>query len=141
MYDPASTEDDWEWVEITNLGNEPVDLAGFVLDDASTSAHTAANISGGNLPTGGTAILFNADDVSDADFRAAWGDALNLVAVTGWSRLSLNNSGDSVGLWRSFADYSGDHTIHARAVVSLTFDDGEANGRAPMAVLRSICAI
>ncbi len=99
-------------------------MAGFVLDDSSTSAHTEANVNGGLIPAGGTAILYNGDAVSDTDFRAAWGDALNLVAVTGWSRLSLNNSGDSVGLWRNFADYSGDHIIHARAVVSLTFDDG-----------------
>ncbi len=74
-------------------------------------------------------------------FRAAWGDALNLVAVTGWSRLSLNNSGDTVGLWRNFADYSGDHAIHARAVVSLTFDDREAwprtNGSASIYLTRS----
>ncbi len=102
MYDPASADADWEWVEITNLGEETVELAGFVLDDSSTSAHTEANVNGGLIPAGGTAILYNGDAVSDTDFRAAWGDALNLVAVTGWSRLSLNNSGDSVGLWRRF---------------------------------------
>ncbi len=50
MYDPASTEDDWEWIELTNLGNAPVNLSGFVLDDASTSAHASANISGGSHP-------------------------------------------------------------------------------------------
>jgi uncharacterized protein len=124
MYDPASSEDDWEWIELYNLGNHTVDLAGFVLDDNNASAHTAANISAGSIASGGTAILFNADDVSEAEFRAAWGEGLHLVAVTGWSRHSLNNNGDTIGLWRSFASYSGDHATHANALISVSFGNG-----------------
>jgi hypothetical protein len=124
MYDPASSEDDWEWVEVVNLGSLTVDLTGFVLDDNNSSAHAAANIAGGSIAPGGTAILFNVDDVSEAAFRAAWGENANLVAVTSWSRHSLNNNGDTVGLWRSFESYSGDHTSHANALFSVSFGNG-----------------
>jgi hypothetical protein len=61
-------------------------------------------------------------DVSDADFRAAWGEGVNLVAVSGWHRLSLNNGGDTIGLWPNFSDYNGDHVEQAKAAVSLSFD-------------------
>ena len=124
MYDPASTEDDWEWIEIYNRGSRPVALAGFVLDDNNRSAHGAANVLGGAVQAGGAAILYNADDVSDGGFRAAWGNSLNLIPVTGWDRLSLNNSGDSLGLWRSFTAYTGDHENHAHAVARGIYTNG-----------------
>lgn len=123
MYDPASAEPDWEWIEIYNGGSETVDLAGFVLDDGNVNAHGAANIAAGSIAAGGTAVLYNADAVTAGDFTAAWGAGLNLVAVTGWSELPLNNDGDRIGLWSSFADYAGDHQVHANAIVSLVYDD------------------
>ena len=39
------------------------------------------------------------------------------------ANLPLNNDGDTVSLWSSFADYSGDHVAHANAALTLTYDD------------------
>lgn len=124
MYNPNSSEDDWEWVEITNVGAIPVDLAGWVIDDENSSAHAASNIAGGVVAVGATAVLFNADDLSAADFEAAWGTGINLVPVTGWSRMALNNGGDRIGLWSSFTSYVGDQIAHANTVVDVDYDDG-----------------
>lgn len=123
MYNPASTEDDWEWVEIFNAGDSTVDLSGYVLDDINTVSLGAANIASGLVAAGETAVLYNADDVAIADFEAAWGTGINLVAVSDWSALQLNNGGDQVSLWSSFDDYQGDHEIHANAIATVNYDD------------------
>ena len=120
MYNPASAEDNWEWVEIYNAGSAPVDLTGFVIDDNNSVAHSSANIAGGTLVTGGQAILYNADDVLSSDFLAAWG-TVNLIPVTDWSAMALNNSGDTIGIWDSFASYSGDQTAHVNAIENVTY--------------------
>jgi|GEM_PF-116254 len=125
MYNPASPEDAWEWVEIFNFGDAAVDLAGFVLDDGNNSFHASANILEGVVEAGETAVLFNADDISAETFADAWGDGLNLVAVSDWGANGLNNGGDTVALWSSFADYSGDETTFANAVDIVVYDDSD----------------
>ena len=128
MANPSSAEDDWEWLELHNPGSTDIDLAGWVVDDINGVAHSSANIAAGTIPAGGSAILFNDDDIDATDFTAAWGPDLNLVPVAGWASMALNNGGDTVGLWDSFASYTGDHATHANAVVSVTdpgtIDDG-----------------
>ena len=37
--------------------------------------------------------------------------------------MALNNGGDTIGLWSSFADYDGDHETHANVVEGVTYDD------------------
>ncbi len=130
MFNPASAEDDWEWVELFNNGENSVDLTGFVLDDNNgADIGDEPNIAGGVVPGGGTAILYNADDVSAADFEAAWGTGINLVPVTNWSALALNNGGDTVGLWESYADYVDDNTSQNNALISVTYGDlDDGNG-------------
>ena len=123
MYNPSSSEDNWEWVEVYNAGTTAVDLTGYVLDDINSVAHTAANIATGAIPAGETAVLYNADDITASDFTAAWGGGINLIAVTNWGAMALNNGGDTVSLWSDFASYSGDHTIHANAIVTVPYDD------------------
>ncbi|UCH49647.1 MAG: DUF4347 domain-containing protein, partial [Betaproteobacteria bacterium] len=123
MFNPDSGEPAWEWIEVYNPTNATIDLAGYVLDDINSLAHTAANIAAGSVDPGTTAVLFNADAITAADFEAAWTAGINLIAVSGWSELQLNNDGDTVSLWASFADYSGDHQTHANALVSVTYDD------------------
>ncbi|HMB89550.1 MAG TPA: lamin tail domain-containing protein, partial [Rhodothermales bacterium] len=66
MYNPASAEDNWEWIEVYNSGTTPVDLSGFVVDDINSVAHSAANIASGTIAAGETGILYNADDVAAA---------------------------------------------------------------------------
>lgn len=123
MYNPASAENDWEWVEVYNAGSSTVDLSGFVIDDINSLAVTAPNIASGSVAPGGTAILYNADDLSVADFEGGWGTGINLVAVTDWNAMSLNNGGDTVSLWENSTDHSSDHTTHANALVTVAYDD------------------
>ena len=125
MYDPASDEDDWEWIEVYNPGTAPVDLAGFVIDDGDAVEQPGSNLSGGVVAPGATAVLFNADDVSTLDFEAAWGTGITLVPVTGWANMSLS-AVDQVGIWSSYAAYRGDHPSHHFAIDSVSYDSGPA---------------
>ena len=125
LYDTAGDEPDWEWIEVYNGTASAIDISGYVVDDVNNSTVSAANIASGSVPAGGTAILFNADDVDQADFAAAWGASLNLVPVTEWGQLGLNNSGDQISLWDSFANYTGDHQNHANAVTTQSFLEAE----------------
>jgi len=120
MYDPNSAEDNWEWIEIYNAGSASVDLTGYVVDDFNSVALSSANIAGGVLAAGEQAVLYNADDVTEGEFAAAWG-TVNLVPVTNWSALSLNNGGDKVSLWDNFASYSGDNVAHANAIDTVDY--------------------
>ena len=126
MYNPISPEDAWEWVEIVNTGSAAVNLESYVIDDANGSSHGAANVGAAVLEPGGVAVLYNADDVSRGDFVAAWGSIANLVPVTGWSGMSLNNgsAGDRIGLWSSYTAYDGDHESHSNAVTSIAYLNG-----------------
>lgn len=123
MFNPASTEDDWEWIELYNTTDTAIDLAGWVVDDNNTTAHSAANIAAGVLAANSTAVLFNADDVALVDFQAAWGVGINLIPVTNWSGMGLGNVGDTIGLWDSFASYDGDNVDQTATVFGLTYDD------------------
>ena len=127
MYNPDSSEDDWEWVEITNTGDADIDLAGYVLDDENTAFHSAATIAAGTVAAGQSAVLYNADDLTAEQFSDAWGAGLNLVAVTDWGANGFNNSTDTVALWSSFADYSTDiatgSIVFDNAVDFVTYDD------------------
>jgi predicted extracellular nuclease len=135
MYNPASIEANWEWVEIYNASSSVVDLTGYVLDDINSLAHTAANIVGGSIPPGATAVLFNADDVTATDFEAAWGTGINLIPVSNWAAMALNNAGDTVSLWTDFASYSDDNATHFNALVTVPYggagdwpvDDGSSS--------------
>ena len=122
MYNPSSSEDNWEWVEVYNSGATSVDMTGFVIDDSNSVSHSAANISGGTIPAGQSAILFNADDVDAVDFLAAWG-SVDLIPVSNWSAMALNNGGDTVGIWSDFASYSGDHQSQLNVIDNVNFDD------------------
>ena len=127
MYNPASAGDDWEWIEIYNTGSSTVDLTDYVLDDINSIAHTTANIAGGSIPSGGTGVLFNAEDILAADYEAAWGTGINLIPVTNWVAMGLDNAGDTISLWADFASYNGDNMTHANALVTVPYpniDDG-----------------
>lgn len=122
MYDPNSSESSWEWIEIYNKGNQPIDLAGYVLDDNNSSKQSGANIMEGTILPGGVAILFDAD-VTVEEFTAVWGD-LNAIPVTGWP--GLNNPGDSIGIWASFEAYDGDNVSQLNVVEQVIYDDTDS---------------
>jgi hypothetical protein len=123
MYNPASDPDnDWEWVELFNSGPALVDMTGYVIDDINSLAQTGSNLSG-SIGVQSTAILFDADSISVADFTAAWGAGLNLIGVSGWSDMALNNDGDQISIWDSFTDYAGDNQSHSNAILTQIYDD------------------
>ena len=106
MYDPASPEADWEWVEIYNNTGALIDFSAtnYVLDDDDDGHMANANISSGSIAQGATAVLFNAADNTLADIQAAWGATVNFIPVTQWTDLA--NGGDLVAIWPSLAAYN-----------------------------------
>lgn len=125
MVNPASDEPAWEWIEIYNAGETVIDLAGYVIDDADPPQLTAPNIASGLLDPGQSGVLFNAELNTSANFTAAWGN-VNLIPVSNWSSLALNNTGDTLSIWDSFASYDGDNETLANALVQVPFENGGA---------------
>lgn len=118
-YNPASVEPNWEWIEIYNRGASAVDLSGYVLDDDDGVILSTANIAGGSIAPGGAAVLFNDLDIDAADFTAAWGGGMQLIAISEWP--TLNNTGDVIALWDSLASY--DNRTLVNAITWMSYDD------------------
>lgn len=130
MYDPQSSESNgaWEWVELYNPTSAAVSLNGYVIDDGNGVYQTSSNIANATIPAGGAVVLYNSTEVSASDFQAAWGTGFTLVAVSGWNLMSLNNSGDHVGVWSSYADFQSDtladgSLAFAKCVSHVEYDD------------------
>jgi hypothetical protein len=106
MYDPASPEPGWEWVEVLNNSGALIDFSAnnYVFDDDDDGHLTEPNITSGSIAPGATAVLFNAETSTLADMRSAWGETVNFVPVTNWTDLA--NGGDLVALWPSLEDYN-----------------------------------
>ena len=122
MYNPASSEDNWEWVELYNAGASAVSLSGYVFDDNNGVAHGSANIASGTIPPGETAILYNADVLSDAggaliglaaglaltsvrdSDRAATGIGQYVGVITGFGIIMGVGSGTLIGIKRGSHD-------------------------------------
>jgi hypothetical protein len=125
LADPAS---DWdgdgttsskndEWVEIANVGTSTVDLAGYRLTDLSAGKDWRFALSGTLAP--GAVRVFYGSEVT------AWQSA-NGVGAFG---LSLNNSGDTVFLYRVAGS---DTTVaDSYAYVSVEVLDDRSVGRMP----------
>ena len=123
MYNPAFDPDNtWEYIEILNTGTTSVDLTGWVFDDIGGAPVTAANIPGGIVPAGSTAVLYNGL-LTLAQVEAAWGSGINFIAVNNWQ--ALNNSGvETFGLWSSIASHAG--RDFSTAVAAVTYNgDGQ----------------
>ncbi|MDY7019883.1 MAG: DUF4347 domain-containing protein, partial [Cyanobacteriota bacterium] len=118
MYDPNSTDENWEWIEVYNPNDVAVDLSGYILDDDNGKSYNTANITSGTIAAKNTAILY---DGNNTDFAIAWGSEINLIPVNDWSKMALNNTGDKVSLWSNFLAYSGDHRNHANAVDTVDY--------------------
>ena len=125
MYNPAfDANNTWEYVEIFNAGDSAVDLTGWVLDDIGGAAITAANIPGGVVPAGGTAVLYNSA-LTLEQVENAWGSGINFIAVDNWQ--ALNNSGtEQFGLWTSLASHAG--RDFSTAVAQVTYNADGAGG-------------
>lgn len=133
MYNPASGEPDWEWVEIYNNTGAAIDFSAtnytFDDDDNGTDAIAAPNLTSGSIGAGETAILFNDDALDAADFAAAWDSGgLNIIGVQDWP--GFGNGGDLVAIWETadataFADYVADRSVDgtANAEAAVQYDD------------------
>lgn len=138
MYDPASSEPAWEWVEVVNNTGSAIDFGAtpHVFDDVGEGPMSTANIRSGTIAQGATAVLFNATATGGntlANMKAAWGGSVNFIPVSPWTELT--NTGDTIAIWSSLAAYQDETesstsprrtTTHAAAVV--TYDDSAALG-------------
>jgi hypothetical protein len=106
MYDPASPEPDWEWVEVFNNTGALLDFSAtnYVFDDDDDAHLTEANITSGSIAQGAAAVLFNAEANTLTDMRTAWGQTVNFIPVSSWTDLA--NGGDLVAIWPSLAAYN-----------------------------------
>ena len=71
MYNPASHErkGETEWVEIANVGSEPIEIKDWRLKDEDKGAWGKFSCT---LAPGAVAVLINGDAVKEEQFRAAW---------------------------------------------------------------------
>lgn len=108
MYNPRSAEDDWEWIELHNPTSSAISLSGYVVDDENSTFQTGSNVANVSIPAGESVILINGGDITESDFKAAWGSSINVAAVSDWGNMALGNGGDHVGVWSSYADFQKD---------------------------------
>ncbi len=128
MYNPASSDSNWEWVEIYNNTGAAIEFASSpgVLDDKGGAPLTEANIASGSVDDATVAILFNAANTTIDNMKAAWGSDNNYIPVTHWS--ALNNGGDLLGIWSELdAGYEGDKAddVFDSAIASLEYFDSD----------------
>ncbi|MEQ8584283.1 MAG: lamin tail domain-containing protein [Marinoscillum sp.] len=116
MYDPNSTEPDYEWVEIYNNTANPIDLEGFVLFDNSGSAGNTP-ISGSYILAPNEGVILIDQNITNIDFQAAWGTG-NSVPTLIVNLPDLSNTGMSLGLWGNSAYYDSGNLTNAMDVVS-----------------------
>lgn len=132
MYDPASPEPAWEWVEVLNNTGSVINFGStfYVFDDDDEASLATPNITSGTIAAGATGVLFNAEAGGNtlANMQAAWGESINFIPVTTWTDLS--NGGDSIAIWSSFAAYQSEtqsmtspRRTMANAVAVLAYDD------------------
>jgi len=108
MYNPRSAEDDWEWIELHNPTSSAISLSGYVVDDENSTFQTGSNVANVSIPAGESVILINGGDITESDFKAAWGSSINVAAVSDWGNMAMGNGGDHVGVWSSYADFQKD---------------------------------
>ncbi|NOZ40146.1 MAG: lamin tail domain-containing protein [Planctomycetes bacterium] len=129
MYNPRSSEDDWEWVEIYNNTGSAIDFGAtpYFLDDDDGGALAGANVTSGTVANGATAILYNSSDISPLEVQGAWdpggSNGTNFIGVASWPALA--NGGDLVALWDVAAEYLADEAAGTttNAVVAVAYDD------------------
>lgn len=137
MYNPRSPEGStgmWEWVEIFNNTGAEINFGttNYVLDDDDGGAIGAANLNSGSIADGGTAILYNADQLGFLDIQGAWDPngtkGTNFIGVVDWP--GFGNGDDVVALWDAsdqtkFDAYTADRVadVTTNAEIAVLYDD------------------
>lgn len=137
MYDPASADASWEWVELYNNTGSTINFGstGYIFDDVDGSSLTAPNITSGAIGPGATGVLYNASSggVTEDSIKTAWGASVNFIPVINWSQ--MDNGGDTIAIWSSLTAYQNETqsstsprrtTYNAAAVVP--YDNSAAAG-------------
>ena len=118
-----------EFVELTNVGPTPVNLAGWSFSDSTTPAGTF-DLSGLGVVAAGESVVFT--DVAAGAFRDYW-DLCSAVKVLGGSAPGLGN-GDAIRIWDDAANLvdqvaygttprSRDNSVVPNAATVLAADD------------------
>ncbi|MFT4083706.1 MAG: SdiA-regulated domain-containing protein [Nocardioides sp.] len=130
-----------DWFELTNTGEDDLDLTGWTMDDSSDSADSSVALHGlSTLPAGKSAIFFEDDpsdqDTSDASILAAFSttwfgsetppDGL-LVGYYGGDGVGLSGKGDAVNLFDADGSYVTGVSFGA-ATDEVTFDNSARVG-------------
>ena len=122
------SEADFEWVEISNNTNVPINFVTqpHVFDDDDDSKLAAANISSGVLAAGETGVLFNNARITAADMQTMWGEEIAYIPVSSWPLLN-NSGGDTIAIWPNYAAYNtevvtGSGRTYANAVAAVTYN-------------------
>ena len=126
MYDPASNDTTWEWVEIFNNTGAAIDFATtpYFLHDISGTDLASANVNTGVLANGKAAVLFNGANTVQ-NMIDAWdpGGALGTLFIPVANFPALANAGDTVALWDSQADYNLDsENVYGRGTANAVTD-------------------
>ena len=131
MYDPASNDTGWEWVEIFNNTGATINFGAtpYYFQDVAGTDLASPNLNSGVLPNGEAAVVFSSATTTQ-HMIDAWdpGGTLGTLFIPVASFPALANAGDTVALWDSAADYnldsadvSGRGTANATTVV--TYDE------------------
>jgi Lamin Tail Domain/Immunoglobulin I-set domain len=121
-----------DWFELSNLGDFPVNLSGYRIDDNSHSLSQSTTVTGPATIHPGESVVFVLAMTPQA-FRDWWGPNLpasvQVISYNG-SGLGLSGTGDDVHIWNAVA--SGDADQYQIAHVSfLTGTDGVSFGFDP----------
>jgi hypothetical protein len=119
-----------DWFELSNLGNFPVNLLGFRIDDNHQALAQSAPVTNRTLIQPFESVVFVQNMTPDA-FRTWWGAGLPAsVQIIGYngSGQGLSGSGDDVHIWNAAATTDGDQ---AASVNFLTGTNGVSFGFDP----------
>ncbi|HWD90769.1 MAG TPA: lamin tail domain-containing protein [Verrucomicrobiae bacterium] len=123
-----------DWFELSNLGNFPVNLFGFRIDDNHQSLAQSAPVTNRTMIQPFESVVFVQNMTPDA-FRTWWGSNLpasvQVIAYNGAGQ-GFSGSGDDVHIWNAAATTDGDQVASVNFLagtngVSFGFDPTVSN--------------
>lgn len=123
----GSTLNHGDWFELSNLGDFPVNIHNFRMDDQEGLLANSVVITNDMIIAPGESVIFieviapNTPAFQTSEFRAWWGlnGSTPKVATYGGSGVGLSSNGDGVTVWNAAASSDAD-TIDAVTVLAAT---------------------